>query len=697
MMIILCIYFILALFDSSLAGDSGRSLGNSLRASFGGALIVLLLFLLYLCIASLMEFRIPLLPRQILGTLQLYISFAFMLGLLKETGWDSEAVLFMPGALGHGLAKFFVLNIGTFITLILVIGSFILSAYLYGSKILRVSLPPLPSLNPISIMNMIRRLNRSKRAERVRRRRERDYHEDGPEDILFNRSVNINAGDSGEGINEELNTDFYFDSIDIPKFKNAQTESGHETESKQESEHESKHEPERITEPQNPVEVFDSLLAILDTAPVPEKKKTKTSLPPRKIRRPLRTPSYESELESDSESGSSHNDSILPPPVEIFGPAPNLEMRNDRNNISDEQGNLIISTLKGFDVNASIAETVEGASVIQYKLELSPGTKVSKVSELDGELAMALAVMSVRIEAPIPGTRYAGIEVPKKEKDRKIITLRSIIDSDEFRNSTSRLPLSMGVQIDGKVIVHGLDEFQHIIITGSKGSGKSMFINSCILSMCSVRRPEELRLILIDTRHVEFAVYDSLPHMLSATVNDDDTAYNALSWAVHETEKRAENFTSTRTRNLAAYNRKLPKDKRLPEIVIVIDELADLIYSSGREIDDLIISLAQKAGVCGIHMIISTQRPEIITDIMSSNIPVRATFTLSSSSKNSSKNNSGVDDAFKLTGKGDMLFRDSGSSKVIRVQTPFISEERIADFVDYMNDSLGNPNTMNFN
>lgn len=695
MMIILCIYLILALFDSSLAGDSGRSLGNSLRASFGGALIVLLLFLLYLCIASLMEFRIPLLPRQILGTLQLYISFAFMLGLLKETGWDSEAVLFMPGALGHGLAKFFVLNIGTFITLILVIGSFILSAYLYGSKILRVSLPPLPSLNPISIMNMIRRLNRSKRAERVRRRRERDYHEDGPEDILFNRSVNVNSGDSGEGINEGLNTDFYFDSIDIPKFKNAQTESGHEAESKQELEHELKHEPERITEPQNPVEVFDSLLAILDTAPVPEKKKAKTSLPPRKIRRPLRTSSYESELESESES--SHNDSILPPPIEIFGPAPKLEMRNNRDNISDEQGNLIISTLKGFDVNASIAETVEGASVIQYKLELSPGTKVSKVSELDGELAMALAVMSVRIEAPIPGTRYAGIEVPKKEKDRKIITLRSIIDSDEFRNSTSRLPLSMGVQIDGKVIVHGLDEFQHIVITGSKGSGKSMFINSCILSMCSVRRPEELRLILIDTRHVEFAVYDSLPHMLSATVNDDDAAYNALSWAVHETEKRTENFTSTRTRNLAAYNRKLPKDKRLPEIVIVIDELADLIYSSGREIDDLIIALAQKAGVCGIHMIISTQRPEIIIDPMSSNIPVRATFTLSSSSKNSSKNNSSVDDAFKLTGKGDMLFRDSGSSKVIRVQTPFISEERIADFVDYMNNSLGNPNTMNFN
>ena len=689
-MIILCIYFILALFDSSLAGDSGRSLGNSLRASFGGALIVLLLFLLYLCIASLMEFRIPLLPRQILGTLQLYISFAFMLGLLKETGWDSEAVLFMPGALGHGLAKFFVLNIGTFITLILVIGSFILSAYLYGSKILRVSLPPLPSLNPISIMNMIRRLNRSKRAERVRRRRERDYHEDGPEDILFNRSVNVNSGDSGEGINEELNTDFYFDSIDIPKFKNAQTESGHETESKQESEHESKHEPERITEPQNPVEVFDSLLAILDTAPVPEKKKTKTSLPPRKIRRPLRTPSYESEFESESES--SHNDSILPPPVEIFGPAPKLEMRNNRDNISDEQGNLIISTLKGFDVNASIAETVEGASVIQYKLELSPGTKVSKVSELDGELAMALAVMSVRIEAPIPGTRYAGIEIPRKE--RKIITLRSIFESDEFRNSASRLPIAMGVQIDGKVCVRGLDDMPHMIITGSKSSGRSMFIHSCILSMCSVRRPDELKLILIDPRHSELSVYDGLPHLLSSPVNDSETSANALMWALIEAEKRTENFSQAKTKNLTAYNRKLPKDKRLPEIVIVIDEFDDLLYSSsGNEIDDMIIQLAKKADTCGIHVIVSGRK--YLTDIIRANIPVCAAFALSS--KEDSENILGTDDAFKLTGKGDMLFRDSGTSRLVRIQAPFISDERIADFVDYMTNNLGKPETIDFN
>lgn len=678
LLIILCVYFILSLFDSSLAGDSGRSLGKTIRASFGGAVIVLLLFWLYLCIAVLMEFRIPFLPRQVLGTLQLYISFSFMLGLLREAGFNSEAVLFMPGALGHGLAKFFVLNIGTFITLILVAGSFILSAYLYGSKILRVSLPEFPSLNPSGIMNMIRRREKT---GRVRRRREREYPEDRPEQILFTRDVNVDAHDDTESMTNgdfSMNSDFYFDSVELPMFRNTKTESGHE-----------EPEPERPIEPQNPVEVFDSLLAILDTAPPPIKKKAEVPMPPRKIRRPLRSPSHESESESEAEA--SQSNSAFPPPVELFGPAPKLEMNYDSPKLSDEQGNLIISTLKDFDVNATIAEVIDGASVIQYKLELSPGTKVSKVSGLDGELAMALAVLSVRIEAPIPGTRYAGIEVPKK--DRKIITLRSIFESDEFKNCTSRLPLAMGVQTDGKAVVHGLDEFPHIIITGSKGSGRSMFIHSCILSMCSVRRPDELKLILIDPRQSELSVYDSLPHLLASPVNNSEAAANALMWALIEAEKRTENFSQTKTRNLAAYNKKLPKDKRLPEIVIVIGEFDDLLYSeSGGDISDMIIQLAKKADTCGIHLIVSGRK--YLTDIIVANIHVCAAFALSS--KEDSENILGTDDALKLTGKGDMLFRNSGTSRLIRIQAPFISEERIADFVDYMNNSLGNPDLIDF-
>lgn len=679
-MIVLCVYFILSLFGSSLAGESGRNLGRTLRNSLGGALIVLLLFWLYLSIALFMKFRVPLLPRQVLGTLQLYISFAFMLGLLKEAGFNSEAVLLTPGALGHGLAKFFVLNIGTFITLILVIGSFILSAYLYGSKILRVSLPEMPSLRDIKIPLKIKRFRREQediQPVRKRRKHESEYPDDRPENILFKRDINIPEHEDEDFHNRgDLSADFYFDIVDLPKFRNAQIES--ESEFKSESEH-----AEIKSEPQNPVEVFDNLLAILDTAPSAESKRKSSNITPmRKIRRPLQKLS--SDDESKSESAELTGDSNLLVPVEIFGPAPKLAMNNDNLKLSDstEQGKIIISTLKDFKVNAEIAETVKGSSVIQYKLELSPGTKVSDVASLDDELAMALAVMSVRIEAPIPGTRYAGIEVPKK--DRKIITLRSIIESDEFMKSDSRLPLAMGVQTDGKVLVHGLDEMNHIIIAGTKGSGKSMFINSCILSMCSVRRPEELKLILIDPRQIEFSVYEGLPHLLMSPVNDSDEAFKALSQAVSEMENRTEDFADKRVRTLEAYNRKLPKAKRLPEIVIIIDELADLIYSAENDIENLIVRLAQKAGSCGIHMIIAAERPspEVITAPIISNIPVCAAFTLSS--KAESQNILGTEDAVKLTGKGDMLFRNAGGPGLTRLQTGYISDERISDFTDYM-------------
>ena len=681
LLIILCVYFILALFDSSLAGEGGREFGNYLRRAWGGALLVLLLFWLYLCIALLMDFRIPLLPRQVLGTVQLYISFSFMLGLLRESGWNSNATLFMPGAFGHGLAKFFVLNIGTFITLLLVIGSFILSAYLYGSKILRVSLPELPSFN---LMSLIRRRERT---VRIRRRREGNYTEDRPEDILFRKDVNIPDEDNhmDNMRTGDLSGDFYFDSIDIPKFMNASPE----TKEKSDTGHESKQEaePEKKTEPQNPVEVFDSLLAILDTAPVPEKKKpAKNKMPPRKIRRPLRTSSYESE----SSQGTSQKDSVFPVPPEIFGPAPKLEIMNDNLNVSDEQGRIIISTLKGFDVNAEIAKTVEGASVIQYQLELAPGTKISKAQELDGELAMALAVMSVRIEAPIPGTHYVGVEVPKKE--RKIITFRSMIESDEFKENNYRLPVAMGVQTDGKIFVHGLDEMNHMIIAGSKGSGRSMFINTCILSMCSVRSPDELKLILIDPGHIELSVYDGLPHLLSSPASESEDALKALYWAAKEMETRTKNFADTKVRNLAAYNRKLPKEKRLPEIVIVIDEFNDMLYESDSDIEGLITGLVQKAGSCGIHVMIAAERN--VSRILKANIPVCASFALSS--KEYSYDILGVNDAFRLTGKGDMLFRDSGSSRLMRLQAPYISEERISDFVDYMNDIIGKPRFMKF-
>ena len=681
-MIILCIYFILALFDSALTGDSGREWGRYLRSSWGGAVIVILLFWLYICIAKIMKLHIPRVPRQVLGTIMLYISFAFMLGLLKETGWDSDWTLFLPGNFGQGLARFFVLNVGTFITLLFVIASFILTAYLYGSRILRVSFPAV-------------RLRRIQKPERQRRPRETHevFPSQKPESILFMKDLPAPKFREEDGVqissSEKMLSAFgkTAESLPAPKLKPA-------------PEDKPAPEPESPAKPKNAVEMIDDALALVDSVmpDAPKKRATSVlSLPqpkPRKNRRPLPDMSAVNIPAPDLNTDDVYDDPVLPPPLDIFGPRTIIDLTRDNQKAIDKQGKAIILTLKNFGIIASIAGISQGPSVIQYQLELAPGTKVNKISGLDEELAMALAVMSVRIEAPILGTHYAGVEVPITE--RKTIPLRYILESEEFSRSPARLPIPLGMQIDGKILVHGLEDISHILIAGGKSSGKSSFIHSCILSICSVRRPEELRLILIDPGHVEFAVYDDLPHLLASPVNDPEDALKALEWVYAEMEERTANFARAKVRNLSAYNKKLPKNSRLPEIVIVIDELADLLYSGGQDIESLIVRLAQKSGTSGIYTIIAAQRPspDIFTTLIKSNIPARASFTLSS--ENDSKNMLNTPDASRLTGKGDMLYRNTDTPQALRLQTGYIDEDRIADFVEYMTSNLGSPELITF-
>ncbi|MBQ9418784.1 MAG: DNA translocase FtsK, partial [Synergistaceae bacterium] len=334
----------------------------------------------------------------------------------------------------------------------------------------------------------------------------------------------------------------------------------------------------------------------------------------------------------------------------------------------------------------TIAEIHTGPSVIQYLLELAPGMKLNKVASLADELAMSLAVLSVRIEAPIPATHYVGIEIPNP--DRKKISLRSVLESDEFQSTTARLPLPLGVQFDGRVLVKALENMPHLLIAGGVGSGKNTFLHASILSMCSRRRPDELNLILIDPKHVDFAVYDGLPHLFTPPIFTCDEALKILQWAFNEMETRTANFAKNRVRTLAAYNRKLPKRDRLPEIVIMISELSDLMYQAGNEIEDLLVRLAQKSGVAGIYMMIASRRPsaDVVTTLIRSNISARAAFSLSSNAE--SKNIIGVGDAEKLTGKGDMLFRDSTSQRIFRLQSPFIGEEKVLEFVEYLESTL---------
>ncbi|MBQ7169183.1 MAG: DNA translocase FtsK [Synergistaceae bacterium] len=698
-LIIACIYCIMALFGSSLTGEGGKVLGDYLRGFWGGAVIVLLLFALYVSAARLFKLRIPRLRRQFFGTLMLYLSFTFLLGVLKESGWTSESVLFTPGNLGSGLAKFFVLNAGTFITLILVAGSFFLSAVFFGSKLLKIRLPKLPRLK-----------FRPKKAPRRREREipQQDTADDYPEQSIPEPVLRPSRRDYTEDFTVIPPAQFDFQ---MPKLK-----------------------PDPNTPPPPPeidllpenvmtnaVEVIDNALALFDSGEMkaPEQKRTQPAPRMKKLRRPLTPVTFpESSPKDDTQKpapakvsppaeksfipedipapvfpAKTHDEPAFPPPPEIFGPRVKSEPDREILKHSEKQAKTITSTLKNFSVNASVAHIVTGPTFIQYQLELAPGTKVSRLPGLAEDIAMSLAAMSVRIEAPIPGTRYVGIEVPRN--DRRTIALRNIIESEEYRTSSARLPIPLGVKVDGKISVKGLEEMPHILIAGNIDSGRSMFVNACIMSMCSRRTPEELRLILIDPRHVEFAVYDGLPHLMAPPVYEPDSAMKALTWAYDEMEKRTAAFASSRVRNLASFDRK-QKDDKLPEIVIVINELADLVYGAGPEIEGVIMRLAQKSGASGIYMMLAAQRPspDVFTTMIKSNIPARAAFALSADVD--SKNIIGSNDALRLTGKGDMLFRNSGSQHPARYQAPYISEEKISDFTEYMFSSLEPPDMIRF-
>ena len=667
--IIACIYCILSLFGSSLTGEGGKSWGNYLRSSWGGPVIVLILFALYLSVAKIMKFRVPRIRRQFFGTLILYVSFAFLLGVLKELGWTSEWTLLTPGSFGAGLASFFVLNAGTFITLLLVAGCFVLSAIFFGSKILKASLP---SIREIKF---------------PRRRGTRKREKESPKDEVRNE-----IPQSPKNMPEQLFKPSSMPEITFqaPKLKPAPDEP------KKSQQQEEINIEKAATVMSNAVEMIDNALALIDSGelkppaqkpsvPQHRVKKTHRPLPPVSV-------SFDNDVKRPEKTTSIlYDESAFPPPPEIFGPKIKSEPSRDILKNSEKQAKSITLALKNFGVIASVAHIVTGASFIQYQLELSAGTKVSKITGLAEDLAMFLAVTSVRIEAPIPGTRYVGIEVPCAE--RKIITLRDIFESEDFMISPVRLPIPLGVKVDGKISVIGLEDMPHILTAGEKGSGRNMFVNTCILSMCSRRKPDELRLILIDPRHIDFSVYDGLPHLLASPVSEADSAVKALTWAYDEMEKRTSAFAAARVRNLASFNRKQKLGGKLPEIVIVINELSDLLYGSDPSIEGIIMKLAQKAGSAGIYMILSAQRPspDVFTTMIRSNIPARAAFALSSESE--SRNIIANPDAVRLTGKGDMLFKNINT---VRYQAPFVGEEKISEFVEYMFNNLETPDMMRF-
>ena len=378
----------------------------------------------------------------------------------------------------------------------------------------------------------------------------------------------------------------------------------------------------------------------------------------------------------------------FPPPFEVYGRAD-----DDDGGITAEMarpwGERIISSLNEFGVEAELADILIGPTVIQFRVQPFPGVKVQRIVSLSNDLAMTLAVASLRVEAPIPGHPYVGIEIPNPK--RKGITLRSIIEEDAYQETDKTLPLPMGVTINGDALITGLEDLPHLLVAGTTGSGKSVFVNACIVGLCSMRRPDELKMVLVDPKRVEMAVYEKLPHILTPPVTDPKKAVHALAWAIREMERRYSLFAASRVRNLQSYNEiVIPKD-RLPNIVIVVDELADLMMTAAKEVEEYICRLAQMARATGIHLMLATQRPSVnvITGLIKANVPARVAFTLPTMMDSRTIIDTGG--AEKLLGKGDMLFLSTQNPKPVRVQSPWIDEHSISRWLDYLVNMFGEP------
>ena len=349
-----------------------------------------------------------------------------------------------------------------------------------------------------------------------------------------------------------------------------------------------------------------------------------------------------------------------------------------------QRGETIVKTLKSFGVGTRIVDICQSPSVTRFELQPDPGVKISKITALSDDIAMNLAAYGVRIEAPIPNKNAVGIEVPNAEK--AMVTLREILESPSFRNSKSKLNVALGRDIQGEATCADLAKMPHLLVAGTTGSGKSVCLNTMIVSLLYNAKPDEVKLIMIDPKKVEFTVYRSIPHLLVPVVADPRKAAGALSWAVAEMDKRYALFAEKGVRNLQGYNNYalsegLPK---MPQIVIIIDELSDLMMAASNEVEDSICRLAQKARAAGMHLIVATQRPsvDVITGLIKANIPSRIAFAVKS--QIDSRTIIDTQGAEKLLGNGDMLYCPVGLSKPVRVQGSYVSDDEIERVIDFV-------------
>ena len=349
------------------------------------------------------------------------------------------------------------------------------------------------------------------------------------------------------------------------------------------------------------------------------------------------------------------------------------------------------TTLRNFNVDAHVINVTQGASVTRYEVQPAVGVKVSSIVKLSDDIALNMRAKSIRIEAPIPGKAAVGIEV--ENSNPAPVLVRELIDSEEFRRAKSKISFAVGKDISGNNIVADLKDMPHLLIAGATGSGKSVCINTMIASILYKATPDQVKLVLIDPKVVELEIYNDIPHMLIPVVTDPKKAAAALNWAVNEMNNRYHSFAEHRVRDLESYNKKLAEegetDKILPQIVIIVDELADLMMTASNQVDEAIMRLAQKARAAGMHLVLATQRPsvDVVTGVIKANIPSRIALSVSSSFD--SRTIIDIGGAEKLLGKGDMLFKPVNKNKPVRIQGPYISDKEISNLVEYVKEQGG--------
>ena len=392
------------------------------------------------------------------------------------------------------------------------------------------------------------------------------------------------------------------------------------------------------------------------------------------------------------------------PSLELLSKHPAVEQNITQEEVF-ETSQRIEQQLRNFNVKATVKDVLVGPVVTRYELELQPGVKASKVTSIDTDLARALMFRSIRVAEAIPGKPYIGIETPNLH--RQMVPLRDVLDSSEFRDTHATLPMALGKDISGKAVIVDLAKMPHLLVAGSTGSGKSVGVNTMILSLLYRVQPEDVKFIMIDPKVVELSVYNDIPHLLTPVVTDMKKAANALRWCVDEMERRYQLLSALRVRNIEGFNEKIdeyeamgmpipnpiwrPGDtmdamplalKKLSYIVVIVDEFADLMMVAGKQIEELIARLAQKARAIGIHLILATQRPsvDVITGLIKANIPSRIAFTVASKIDSRTILDQGGAEA--LLGRGDMLYSGQGSSDLVRVHGAFMSDDEVICIAD---------------